>query len=248
MSRPAGRERRRRGHRRAHRSGPHRRPDRRCRGAEDAAGEAHSSSSAASWWSRRWASSCWWCCWACGASLPLSEVLMVAISQMVSMVPEGLPVAMTIALAVGMQRMADRGAIIRRLSAVETLGSTTVICSDKTGTLTRNEMTAVALWLPGGRQIGVGGIGYVPQGASRRRKACGCGRPGAAGPAAGRRPVQRRGTAAARGRPGRLDGAGRPDRRCAAGAGAAKAGHCIEADAPRARRARPNCPSTPTPN
>jgi len=58
--------------------------------------------------------------------------VMVAISQMVSMVPEGLPVAMTIALAVGMQRMAARGAIIRRLSAVETLGSTTVICSDKT--------------------------------------------------------------------------------------------------------------------
>ena len=96
--------------------------------------------------------------------LPLSEVLMVAISQMVSMVPEGLPVAMTIALAVGMQRMADRGAIIRRLSAVETLGSTTVICSDKTGTLTRNEMTAVALWLPGGREIHVGGIGYAPEG------------------------------------------------------------------------------------
>ena len=96
--------------------------------------------------------------------LPLSEVLMVAISQMVSMVPEGLPVAMTIALAVGMQRMADRGAIIRRLSAVETLGSTTVICSDKTGTLTRNEMTAVTLWLPGGRKIAVGGIGYVPEG------------------------------------------------------------------------------------
>jgi len=96
--------------------------------------------------------------------LPLAEVLMVAISQMVSMVPEGLPVAMTIALAVGMQRMAARGAIIRRLSAVETLGSTTVICSDKTGTLTRNEMTAVALWLPGGRQVSVGGIGYVPEG------------------------------------------------------------------------------------
>lgn len=97
--------------------------------------------------------------------LPLAEVLMVAISQMVSMVPEGLPVAMTIALAVGMQRMAERGAIIRRLSAVETLGSTTVICSDKTGTLTRNEMTAVTLWLPGGRTIAVGGIGYVPEGA-----------------------------------------------------------------------------------
>ncbi|MFN3810822.1 MAG: cation-translocating P-type ATPase [Roseateles asaccharophilus] len=96
--------------------------------------------------------------------LPLSEVLMVAISQIVSMVPEGLPVAMTIALAVGMQRMAERGAIIRRLSAVETLGSTTVICSDKTGTLTRNEMTAVALWLPGGRELAVGGIGYAPEG------------------------------------------------------------------------------------
>ncbi len=98
-------------------------------------------------------------------ALPLPEVLMVAISQMVSMVPEGLPVAMTIALAVGMQRMAERGAIIRRLSAVETLGSTTVICSDKTGTLTRNEMTAVALWLPGAREIAVGGIGYAPEGA-----------------------------------------------------------------------------------
>ncbi|MDP1650085.1 MAG: HAD-IC family P-type ATPase [Rubrivivax sp.] len=109
--------------------------------------------------------------------LPLAEVLMVAISQMVSMVPEGLPVAMTIALAVGMQRMASRGAIIRRLSAVETLGSTTVICSDKTGTLTRNEMTVVALWLPGAasgasevdgvgsaREIAVGGIGYAPHG------------------------------------------------------------------------------------
>ncbi len=97
--------------------------------------------------------------------LPLADVLMVAISQMVSMVPEGLPVAMTIALAVGMQRMAGRGAIIRRLSAVETLGSTTVICSDKTGTLTRNEMTVSALWLPGGRSIAVSGVGYAPQGA-----------------------------------------------------------------------------------
>jgi Ca2+-transporting ATPase len=97
--------------------------------------------------------------------LPLADVLMVAISQMVSMVPEGLPVAMTIALAVGMQRMAGRGAIIRRLSAVETLGSTTVICSDKTGTLTRNEMTVSTLWLPGGRSIAVSGVGYAPQGA-----------------------------------------------------------------------------------
>ena len=99
--------------------------------------------------------------------MPLGDVLMVAISQMVSVVPEGLPVAMTIALAVGMQRMAARGAIIRRLAAVETLGSTTVICSDKTGTLTRNEMTATALWLPDGREVAVSGGGYAPIGELR---------------------------------------------------------------------------------
>ena len=96
--------------------------------------------------------------------MPFLEILMVAISQMVSMVPEGLPVAMTIALAVGMQRMAKRGAIVRRLAAVETLGSTKVICSDKTGTLTKNEMTVTALWLPDGRAILVSGAGYEPVG------------------------------------------------------------------------------------
>ena len=93
------------------------------------------------------------------------EIFMVAISQMVSMVPEGLPVAMTIALAVGMQRMAGRGAVVRRLSAVETLGSTSVICSDKTGTLTRNEMTVTALWLADGEEFEVSGAGYSPEGA-----------------------------------------------------------------------------------
>jgi magnesium-transporting ATPase (P-type) len=95
---------------------------------------------------------------------PLREIFMVAISQMVSIVPEGLPVALTIALAVGMQRMAARGAIVRQLSAVETLGSADIICSDKTGTLTRNEMTVTDVWLADGRAFTVSGAGYAPEG------------------------------------------------------------------------------------
>ncbi len=96
--------------------------------------------------------------------LPFDEVLTVAISQVVSMVPEGLPVAMTIALAVGVHRMARRGAIVRRLGAVETLGATSVICTDKTGTLTRGEMLVAAVHLPGGRALEVSGTGYAPEG------------------------------------------------------------------------------------
>jgi magnesium-transporting ATPase (P-type) len=95
--------------------------------------------------------------------LPPREVFMVALSQAVSAIPAGLPVAVTVALAVGMQRMARRRAIIRKLAAVETLGSATVICSDKTGTLTRNEMSVTRVFLPGGH-LRVTGSGYEPSG------------------------------------------------------------------------------------
>ncbi|WP_437563186.1 cation-translocating P-type ATPase [Sorangium sp. So ce542] len=96
--------------------------------------------------------------------LPLVEISMIAVSQLVSLIPEGLPVAVTVALALGVRRMAGRRAIVRRLSAVETLGSLSVICSDKTGTLTRNEMTVTALYLPGDRRVDVSGSGYEPSG------------------------------------------------------------------------------------
>jgi magnesium-transporting ATPase (P-type) len=96
--------------------------------------------------------------------LAASDIAMLGISQVVGLIPEGLPVAMTIALAVGVQRMARRRAIVRKLSAVETLGSTTVICTDKTGTLTRNEMTVTAIWLASGRELAVTGSGYSPAG------------------------------------------------------------------------------------
>ena len=94
---------------------------------------------------------------------PARDGFLFAVGVTVALVPEGLLPTVTLSLAMGAQRMADRQALVRRLEAVETLGSTTFICTDKTGTLTQNQMAATEVWTPAGT-VGVVGVGYEPVG------------------------------------------------------------------------------------
>jgi Ca2+-transporting ATPase len=96
-------------------------------------------------------------------SAGLVDNFVFALGVMVALVPEGLPATLSVSLAIAVRRMAARHALIKRLAAVETLGSTTVICTDKTGTLTEAEMTVTALW-ESGRRHSVSGVGYQPEG------------------------------------------------------------------------------------
>src|SRR5690606_8133899 len=97
------------------------------------------------------------------AAMAFDQLFMAVVGLSVAAIPEGLPAVLTITLAIGVQAMARRNAIVRRLPSIETLGSVSVICTDKTGTLTRNEMMVASVLTAGG-VVQVSGQGYEPQG------------------------------------------------------------------------------------
>jgi len=95
--------------------------------------------------------------------LEIAEAFFLAIGTVVAMVPEGLPATVTLALAMAVQRVAQRGVLVKKLAVIEMLGHVSVICTDKSGTLTQNQMTVRHVWA-GGRSISVSGVGYDPRG------------------------------------------------------------------------------------
>lgn len=97
------------------------------------------------------------------SGLPIRELFMAVVGLTVAAIPEGLPAILTITLAIGVRRMASRHAVVRRMPVIETLGAVSVICSDKTGTLTRNEMMVTAA-VVAGKRLDIGGEGYEPEG------------------------------------------------------------------------------------
>ena len=150
-----------------------------------------------------------------GLGMPARDGFLFSVGVIVALVPEGLLPTLSLSLAMSATRMAHRGALVRRLESVETLGSTNIICTDKTGTITTNQMTVVRLVLPV-RRYTTTGAGYDPQGHILIRRS------------AGRRGRQRRGATPpaelppCAGMPGsksRMAAGvlGRPDRRCALG-------------------------------
>ncbi len=94
---------------------------------------------------------------------PVGQILIVTLALAVASIPEALPLTLTLTLSLGMREMAEKKAIVKKMLAVEGLGSTTVICTDKTGTLTKNEMTVKKMWLDN-QELGVTGSGYIPHG------------------------------------------------------------------------------------